>query len=307
LVDEAPAPEPGSTMTIAPRPIALIATVLALSSEQLAAQSGRAGEAAERASVVSGRIVDHETGAIVPGATVTLAVRVPGVRPIIRSSDDAGAFEFQVPAGGYTLRVESLGYLPFDETLDVAADSDVRLEIRVSASPLDLDPIVVVTARRPAFMAGFEERRSRGRNHTAFFTAAEIADKNPDVLTDLFAMVPGAHVEPGLMTGNYGGNSLRVAGTPTGSALRGCSPDVWVNGVLNTGVPVDEMFPPDQVEAVELYTLQHNVPSRFEGPRRCGALVIWLRGRPVDQPFRPSWQRWLLALGALGATIMLTR
>jgi hypothetical protein len=229
---------------------------------------------------------------------------VAGVQPLVRTTGAEGQFEFpDVPAGGYTLRIESLGYRPIVEVVDVSADSDVRLEIRVSASPLDLEPIVVVSPRRPAFMTGFEERRALGRNHAAFFTAAEIADRNPNLLTDLFVAVPGAYVEPGMLS-----NTMRVAGTPAGSAFRGCSPDVWVNGVLNTGVPVDEMFRPDQVAAVELYTLQHDVPGRFEGPRRCGALVVWLRDRgPDEPPWRPGWQRWLLVFGALGATILLAR
>jgi hypothetical protein len=277
------------------------AIAIALTVGRAAAQAAGTGEGP---AVIGGRVVDHETGVGVSGATVTLSMSVAGVRPQVRTSGTEGRFEFlDVPAGGYTLRIESLGYQPIVQALDVSASSDVRLEVRVSASPLDLEPIVVVSPRRPAFMNGFDERRALGRTHTAFFTAAEIADRDPHLLTDLFVAVPGAYVEPGVLS-----NTMRLAGTPAGSAFRGCSPDVWVNGVLNTGVPVDEMFRPDQVEAVELYTLQHDVPARFEGPRRCGALVIWLRDRGADErPWRPGWQRWLLVLGALGATILMTR
>jgi hypothetical protein len=74
---------------------------------------------------------------------------------------------------------------------------------------------------------------------------------------------------------------------------------------MGDGLPVDEMYPPDQIEAIELYTTRHEVPAEFAG-RGCGALVIWLRERDPSE-FLPSWQRWLVALGAVAATILLVR
>jgi hypothetical protein len=284
----------------------LLVAALLLAPSALAAQGGVAG-AGSGPAVVGGRIVDHETGRGVAGATVSLALQTGGEREVMaRTSDAEGRFEFRaVPAGRYALTSESLGYRTFDDVLDVGAGTDVRLEIRVSASPLDLEPIVVVTARRPDFMDGFEARRARDRRHTAFFTAEEIAARNPNVLSDLFLTVPGAYVQPGLMTGDYLGNNLTVSGV-AGASSRGCQPDVFVNGFLAGGIPYDQMFEPDQIEAVELYTLQHEVPQRFEGPGRCGALVIWLRDRDPSE-FLPSWLRWLAGAAALGATFLLTR
>jgi hypothetical protein len=287
----------------------VLMAALMLAPADLAAQVG-AGDRRGGTAILGGRIVDHETGRGLTGATATLSSgEGDRLALFVRTSDADGRFEFRdVSAGRYSLTVEVLGYLAFIEAVEVGGGTDVRMEIRMSASPLDLDPIIVVTARRPDFMDGFEERRARERVHTAFFTAAEIEARHPRVVSDLFAATPGAYVEPGLMSRDYVGHVLRVAGTPAASALRGsCLPDVWVDGILNNGVAVDEMYRPEQIEAVELYTIQHDVPQRFEGPRRCGALVIWLRAPGPEERARSTWWRWAAALGALGATVLLTR
>ncbi|MGH7128522.1 MAG: carboxypeptidase regulatory-like domain-containing protein, partial [Planctomycetaceae bacterium] len=236
-------------MTTSPGRFALAVAAILLVRGPLAGQATGQQEASDGPAVVGGRIVDHETGLGLAGAIVALHVLADdSSQPLVGSSDEDGRFEFEdVPPGSYSLTVASLGYQAFSDGLEIEGETDVRLVIRLSALPLRLEPIVVVTARRPEFMAGFEQRRARARLHTAFFTAAEIEAQNPRVLSDLFVMVPGAYVEPGLMTRNPLGNVLTVAGG-------GCTPDVWVNGFLAGNVPYDQIFQPDQIEAVELYT-----------------------------------------------------
>ena len=76
---------------------------------------------------------------------------------------------------------------------------------------------------------------------------------------------------------------------------------VFVNGSLVSGdVPYDDIFPPEDVAALEIYALQHDVPAQFQLPGSCGALVVWLR----ERSFAPAWKR-LIAGVAVGGLLFL--
>lgn len=267
---------------------------------------GQGGEQELRGpSIVAGRIVDHESGRPVAGATVSLAAGRPGVTGAgTRTTTEEGLFRFDdVPPEAYLLVVTSLGYHRFEDSLQVQPGREIRLVVHLSASPLELEPLMVVTARRPAFMDGFEERRAhaRGRIHTAFFTREEIQEVSPRDITELLYPVPGTYVTPGTF-----GDRLMVDGDVTRGGY--CRPDVWVNGYLTVGGPsYNDVYPPEDIAAVELYAIEHDVPQRFKGPSRCGALVIWLRERGPEEQSPAAWKRWLAALGVLGAAILLGR
>jgi hypothetical protein len=260
-----------------------------------------------RLSVVFGTVVDHETDAPIENATVSLGAEPDGTRgTAMRVTDEVGRFRFeQVMPGTYTLTVAGFGYRTMEDTLRVGQDSDVSVSVDLSASPIALAPIVVTTSRRPAFMAGFEERRARDRNHTAFFTREDIESRNLGHITDLIAMTPGVWVTP---AGPFGNNIIFD---------RGCRPAVFINGnrfadleqpIAGSGgslFGVDATIQPDEVEAVEVYTIRHDVPRQF-GPA-CGALVIWLRQPDPDEKRGPEWRRWLIALGVFGAGIFMFR
>jgi hypothetical protein len=262
---------------------------------------------AVRLSVVYGTVVDHETEAPVENATVSLGEGPDGTDGVgTRVTDVEGRFRFeQVRPGTYTLTVTGFGYRAMADTLNVRQESNVNVSIDLSASPIALAPIVVTTSRRPAFMAGFEERRARDRNHTAFFTREHIASRNLPFITDLISMTPGVWITP---AGPFGNNLIFD---------RGCRPAVFVDGnrftdfeqpIAGTGgslFGVDATIQPDEVEAVEVYTIRHDVPQRF-GPA-CGALVIWLRQAEPGENDAPGWRRWLIALGVFGVGVVIFR
>src|SRR5690606_36817628 len=120
----------------------------------------------------------------------------------------------------------------------------------------------------------------------------------------LFTVVRGVYVKPG----HPFGDTLTVAGSAGGSARRsGCRPDLWVDGhLIGPDLPVDEIYPPNEIEALELYSTRHEVPPEFVGLSGCGALVIWLRERDSSD-FLPTWSRWLVSLGADLTTFLLSR
>jgi Cna protein B-type domain. len=75
--------------------------------------------AAQQTGTVQGQVTD-DTGAVIPGATVSLVNAQNKEKRI--NSDENGAFSFAgVPAGQYTIRVTTTGFAGFQKTgIDVS-------------------------------------------------------------------------------------------------------------------------------------------------------------------------------------------
>ncbi|MEX1184228.1 MAG: carboxypeptidase-like regulatory domain-containing protein, partial [Gemmatimonadota bacterium] len=160
-------------------------------------------------SVVAGQVVDHATGAPVADAVIELTPRGAGGAVERRLSDSGGAFRFDdIEPGEYVFTATSLGYRSTEDVLEVAAQSNVSVEVRLTAAAIALQPIIVETTRRLWFMDGFEERRADARRHTGFFTSEEILARHPKYITDVFRSVPGAT----LVSSMIGADVLRVDG-----------------------------------------------------------------------------------------------
>ena len=260
-------------------------------------------------STVAGRVVDHESSSPLAGASISITPVEPGAPgAATRFSDDDGAFRFtNLAPGDYVLSVSSPGYHSAEHGLPVAAGSDVRLLVRLSPSPIELEPLVVVTERRPWFMDGFEERRADARLHTGFFTQDEISALHARYISDVLFTVPGVAVRPRLF-------GSPVVQTPYAGRPGNCM-NVFVNGSFVGGngsfgggaVPYDDMYPPDDIAALEVYALAHDLPQQFDRPGGCGAIAIWLRVRGPEEQFAPAWKRVLIGLGIVGAALLVTR
>jgi hypothetical protein len=145
-------------------------------------------------------------------------------------------------------------------------------------------------------MERFEQRRATA--HGTFITRAEIEEKNPLRISDLFYMVPNTILAPdgrgGMMLQSMRGGGLFD---------QPCTVPVFVDGVRTAG-GIDAMLSPELVEAVEVYTGLADTPPQF-GPSRCGAVAIWLRGAvgPDEVPERSFGKIWkgLLTLAGIAA------
>lgn len=236
-------------------------------------------------SIVSGLVLDEESGGPVPGATVSLRrYGAPDGFAGSRVTGNDGRFSFEgIASGDYVLGLTGIGYHPLTDSTSVPPGSHVRIAARLSVSPLALEPIVAVSPRRPAFMDGFEERRAQAGRHAGFFTREEIEERSPRDISELVRSVPGNFNEASLF-----GQRIRVVGNV--ASRRRCSPPVFVNGIY-TPVAYDDLYSPEDIAAVELYTIDHETPSRFKRdyPLTCGgALVIWLREpEPWEEPDGP--------------------
>ncbi len=79
--------------------------------------------------MVTGTVLDANTGEVIPNATVTLTEAEASA-----TTDENGTFTLEgVEAGSYTLTVEAEGYEPAEQTLDVPEEG-ANVEITLQAS-----------------------------------------------------------------------------------------------------------------------------------------------------------------------------
>ena len=98
--------------------------------------------------VLRGRVVERSSGHPVTSAEVAVSGRSESA---ITSSD--GAWILSLPAGSYTLRVRGIGYAPTTSGVSLAGGDTVEVAIRLAASALPLDEIVVTASRREQRLA----------------------------------------------------------------------------------------------------------------------------------------------------------
>jgi hypothetical protein len=253
------------------------------------------GQAPDSASVVRGQVLEHETGAPLAGAAVSLASGPGGTKGIgTRVTSADGRFLFrQVPSGSYRMIVTLIGYRDLRDTVRVGPESDLELRLPLSISPVRLEPIVVEAERRMRGVLRDFERRRRTRSGT-FFDREDIEERDPMLLTDLFRMVPGARVVP---DGLYD-YAVRLRGN--------CRPALWVDGhPLYAAEGMNHLLPTMDVEAVEIY---HgvSVPVEF-GSNPCGAIVVWTRPGERSLDDGGFWKKLAFAGGFLILAFLATR
>ncbi len=252
----------------------------------------RAGQ--DSTSSVTGTVEVHETGAPLPEASVSLAAGSEDTRGLgTRITDAEGRFTFRrVPPGAYHLVVTFIGYHDLSDTLTVPAESDLRLELALSVSPVALQPLVVVARRGNATMRGFEQRRARGFG--TFITRDQIDQRQPTYVSQILRTVPGVTLAP-------------VSRWGYGVFLRdGCRPVVWIDGTRIVGDnAVDQMLQPNDVQAIEVYR-GAELPVQF-GPSPCGAVVFWTRVPEPGTGHGSIWKRALLALAFVTVAYLLTK
>jgi hypothetical protein len=136
-------------------------------------------------------------------------------------------------------------------------------------------PEVVVEGDRTVYFFGshgdFLRRARSGLGH--FIMREEIQRRQPLVITDMIARVPGVWVGP----------------ITTGSPIRifrggGCAPAVFLDGVpldpiglLPLDMNINDMVNPDDVEGIEVYKGGATIPPEFLMFGGCGVVAIWTR------------------------------
>ncbi len=103
----------------------------------------RAQGASDSAAVISGRVVNAETGHPLLGAAISFGKKG---REVL--TDSAGRFAVRVAAGTYPLRISQLGYRDQWRAIDIdAAARPASLEVRLEPDPVLLEGITAIADR----------------------------------------------------------------------------------------------------------------------------------------------------------------
>lgn len=223
--------------------------------------------------VLTGRVMDDDTGQPVPGAQVEVlqGERRRAGRTV---TDSSGTFTVALNRQGqYRMRASRVGYAEVT-TPEVSVGAEtVEVLVRIRTGSVLLAPLEVVatqrrTARSPALAEALDrmERGTGGR----FITSEQIRERGPFKLTDMLDRA-----------------GVTVSGTNVIIPRTRCAPAVWVDGMLvsrsfngrGDGMVFSSvnMVDPSTVEIVEVYHGPSGMPPEWLAESRCGAIGIWTR------------------------------
>jgi len=241
--------------------------------------------AAQATAVVRGEVVEQPSGTPVSAARVLVDGETKA------TADTAGRFIVAgLAPGEHRVRVERLGYTPFDVL--AAVGDTLRLTVVLHAEPRPLSPVdVTAPVPAPAFdplPAEFEDRRSRSRGSARFLARAEIGRMMRGSLVALLRRMPGARI---VHDSGSAGDYLATSGSPGPYALlpgprpSACYAQVILNGVqlfvMGRGEPPNlNQFSLTELLALEYYAHGSSTPSEIRAMNiDCGTLVLWTRVR----------------------------
>lgn len=244
------------------------------SADSLAAQATR-GE-------VLGQVIDDRTG--VPISDVRVVLTDDRMRPIRSTITDATG-RFRIPdvrAGPFFLRAARLGYrATVTPRWRILGGDVLQVELRMDEEAVLLAPLEIVALRRAqpsSVLDGFRARMASGLGH--YITRADIEARQPLVITDMLATVPGVRLE------STGSGLRRTVHVGRAGANR-CPAQIFVDGFLynrptpfgqDQGFVLDDAVTPNAVEGIEVYRGLSGVPAEFLNPSSgCGVVVIWTR------------------------------
>jgi hypothetical protein len=230
---------------------------------------------------------------------VAVALLGPGGEPVASTiTDGEGRFSAVLDEGGEVfLSVSRLGYTGAVSEAIALTDGTRRIEVILPEEAIEIDPvIVVVDSRLPQLeRVGFYERSVT--HPGAFIQQDDVEAVSPARTSDLLGRVPGVRVT----TDSTGGVLRRRVLFNRFALLEGdlCYPALFVDDQLvriggsrtesqwpaiqgvepppGEDVPsIDELVPPHEIVAVEMYENAARLPSRFIGlGTHCGVIVIW--------------------------------
>ncbi len=196
----------------------------------------------------------------------------------------------RVPRGSYELVVRHLAYGERSQAIQVSSSERVDLQLRMTMEPIELEALVVSVRRRylAPRLQEFYERVDKGNGH--FITRDDIENRKPGRITRMIADSPGIQ----LVRGGESSLSQRLhfrrhVRWEAGRTIP-CWPTVYVDGERiqegglevagrpSSGMDIDDLILPADVEGVEVYDGAGGLPPRFGGSfGGCGVIAIWTR------------------------------
>lgn len=263
----------------------------------------RAGE-----QLVYGRLLDDAFGEPIPQGLIRL-LGESGPAAATTLSDDEGLFWLVSPsAGTYRLQAERIGYkTSTGPVLYLMLGDTIGLDFYLSVEAVLLNPIVVRAAERPwedrydlTGLEGFLRRYSTlsRAGFGEFLTRDSIAEYEDRVITSGHMLLQSMTSVRNVVSGGLGYGQVILR--------QGCIPHYFLNGTLVPPDAVDSgqinpmaIYPPETLEAVEVY-VRPTIPAEFlQGGFPCGVVALWARQTPDPDSEARTWKKWAFALGVL--------
>jgi len=186
-------------------------------------------------------------------------------------TDNQGRFTLgRMPAGEFQVSIRRIGYTPQTLTVRVGSFPLEPVRIVMIAQPEVLAGIASTEKHRRQTLEDFYWRRLHGVG--AFFTREDILARGASYPSDVLRGTPGVNFVRVSRTGAIG---IRFS---TSSSMRGCVPQIWLDGQHAAGMELDDI-PVNDIEGIELYSTSSTTPAQFwQGNQTsCGTIVVWSR------------------------------
>lgn len=233
------------------------------------------GAAAAEAQTLSGTLLSMDGDRPIASGVVELLAAGDAEPVATDVSDRAGHFRVTAPEPGiYIVRGRAPFHHPVvDGPVELDADAVLEVELRLRASPVQLDPVEVEAEARDARLeaVGFYDRSRQGFGH--FITQEDIDRRNAMYTSDLLRNLPRVEIVDALPP------RVVLRGRPSFRSSGYCRPRVYIDGFpeYHSDSPVNAI-PPYDVAAIEVYPSQLTVPAQFSGGLTgCGVILIWIR------------------------------
>jgi hypothetical protein len=213
--------------------------------------------------LLTGRVTDT-LGEGISDADIT----VQGARATARSAKDGRFRLSDLPSGTRAVLVRRVGFSPGEAPVWLSAATPATVTVRLAKPPPALAPVLVQTSTdAPLDKNGFTGRRLSGMGY--YLGPSEIERRQPQALSQLFPMIPGFRIVPGVGTG------MAIK-----SVRDGCV-TYWVDGVPTRESQAGEMdyqVRPDELLAIEAYSAAA-APLEYKqsGSSSCAVVLIWTK------------------------------
>jgi hypothetical protein len=209
--------------------------------------------------------------------------RVLGSGSVVRT-DSAGVFRIvDAAAGTQTVEVRAVGFEPLRHLVTLTPGEPLVASFTIERQRVLLDTVRVTAGRKlPPDVQNIERRWRRGLG--TILDGATVRERTGTQLTSALWSIPGVRLG---MRAGYG-NVVYLRGGSGGE----CIPPIYLDGFRfeAAGISIDEIVPPSEVAAIEMYPRAMQRPAEFTDIGECGVLVVWTRAFlgnvPVMDPRR---------------------
>lgn len=217
-----------------------------------------------KAQIISGQVLDAETGAPIPAAEVAL-LDTAGALVGLALSDAEGRFSIRVAHdGSYRLEASGPGYASLvTDSLEITSPEIVTVELRLGLRPIVVDGIDVVTERSvPAPLSDYYWRlqRSRSMGFTTMLERSQLADLEGSSARTVISHQAFTRVS------TRGGRRILLRSRGHGGGY--CEPAYFLDGRAVDALAILTM-PVADLEGLEI-----------ERGRGCGVIRAWIRRSP---------------------------